>query len=108
MSAGVSESLGEFDADTQLSGDGPEFGISVGHRWSGLPGVNGGFMLALCTRALARVLPFPDPVAVSGFYLRPGSPGPARVTTEVIRTGKTHAFGQAALWRDGKEVLSPT
>jgi acyl-CoA thioesterase len=104
----VSESAGEFDADTQLSGDGPEFGISVGERWSGLPGVNGGFMLALCTRALARVLPFPDPVVVSGFFLRPGSPGPARVTTEVIRTGKTHAFGQAALWRDGKEVLRTT
>src|SRR5215470_18536031 len=84
VSAGVSESLGEFDADTQLSGDGPEFGVSIGDRWSGLPGVNGGFMLVLCTRALARVLPFPDPVVVSGFYLRPGSPGPARVTTEVI------------------------
>jgi len=98
----------EFDADTRLSGDGPAFGITLGDRWSGLPGVNGGFMLALCTRALARVLPFPDPVVVSGFYLRPGSPGPARVTTEVIRVGKAHAFGQAALWRDGKEVLRTT
>lgn len=98
----------EFDADTRLSGDGPDFEISLGDRWSGLPGVNGGFMLALCTRALARVLPFPDPVAVSGFYLRPGSPGPARVTAGVIRAGKAHAFGQAALWRDGREVLRAT
>lgn len=98
----------EFDADTRLSGDGPEFGAVLGDSWSGLPGVNGGFMLALCTRALARVLPFPDPVVVSGFYLRPGSPGPARVTTEVIRAGKTTAFGQSALWRDGKEVLRTT
>lgn len=97
-----------FDTDTRLSGDGPEFGAVLGDRWSGLPGVNGGFMLALCTRALARVLPFPDPVAVSGFYLRPGSPGQARVTTEVVRAGKAHAFGQAALWRDGKEVLRTT
>jgi hypothetical protein len=24
--------------------------------------VNGGFMLALCTRALGQVLPFPDPI----------------------------------------------
>jgi acyl-CoA thioesterase len=73
-----------------------------------VPGVNGGFMLALCTRALACVLPFPDPLVVSGFYLRPGSPGPARVTTEVVRAGTTTAFGQALLWRDGKEVLRAT
>ena len=44
----------EFDADTRLSGEGPEFEASLGETWSGVPGVNGGFMLALCTRALAR------------------------------------------------------
>ena len=98
----------EFDADTRLSGDGPDFEASLGETWSGVPGVNGGFMLALCTRALARALPFPDPLVVSGFYLRPGSPGPARVATEVIRAGKTTAFGEATLWRDGKQVLRTT
>jgi acyl-CoA thioesterase len=98
----------EFDAETRLTGDGPEFETALPADWGGIPGVNGGFMLALCTRAMARVLPFPDPVVASGFYLRPGSAGPARVTTEVIRAGKTTAFGQAALWRDGKEVLRAT
>jgi acyl-CoA thioesterase len=98
----------EFDADTRLLGEGPEFEAALPEDWGGVPGVNGGFMLALCTRALARVLPFPDPLVVSGFYLRPGSPGPARVSTEVIRAGKTTAFGSAALWRDGKEVLRTT
>ena len=98
----------EFDADTRLSGSGPEFGAVLGESWSGLASVNGGFMLALCTRALASVLPFPDPLVISGFYLRPGSPGPARVTTSVIRSGKTTAFGEATLWRDGKEVLRAT
>jgi acyl-CoA thioesterase len=98
----------EFDADTRLSGYGPEFEAALPADWGGGPGVNGGFMLALCARALARVLPFPDPLVVSGFYLRPGSPGPARVATEMIRAGKTTAFGAAALWRDGKEVLRTT
>jgi len=98
----------EFDADTRLSGDGPEFDAALPEDWGGMPGVNGGFMLALCTRALAHALPFPDPLVVSGFYLRPGSPGAARVSTEVIRSGKTTAFGEAALWRDGKQVLRTT
>ena len=95
----------EFDVDTRLSGEAPEFEASLGETWSGVPGVNGGFMLAPCTRALARVLPFPDPLVVSGFDLRPGSPGPARVSTEAIRAGETTAFGEAALWRDGKQGL---
>ena len=98
----------EFDADTRLSGEGPEFEAALPDDWGAGPGVNGGFMLALCTRALARAAPFPDPLVASGYYLRPGTPGPARVTTEVIRAGKTTAFGESALWRDGKQVLRTT
>ena len=106
MSAAVGES--EFDADTWLAGDGPAFTAQITDRWSGMAGINGGYLLALCTRALGQVLPFPDPVVVSGFFLRPGSPGPAEVITEVVRAGKTTAFGQAGLWRDGKEVVRAT
>jgi acyl-CoA thioesterase len=106
----VSASVGEFefDADTRMSGDGPVFETVLPDDWGGGPGVNGGFMLAVCTRALARALPFPDPLVVSGFYLRPGSAGQAEVATEVIRAGKTTAFGAATLRRDGKEVLRTT
>lgn len=104
----MTESEFEFDADTRLFGDGPEFEAALPDDWGGGLGLNGGFMLALCARALARAAPFPDPLVVSGFYLRPGSPGPARVSTEVIRAGKTTAFGESALWRDGKQVLRAT
>jgi hypothetical protein len=60
------------------------------------------------TRAVGEVLAFPDPIVVSGFYLRPGSPGPAEIRTEVIQAGRTTGFGQASLYRDGKEVLRAT
>lgn len=44
----------EFDAETRLAGGaGPSFTAQITDRWSGLAGVNGGFMLALCTRALS-------------------------------------------------------
>jgi acyl-CoA thioesterase len=98
----------EFDADTNLSGDGPVYGIDLSDRWDAMAGVNGGYLLALCTRALGRALPFPDPVVVSGFYLRPGSHGPGEVRTCVLRAGKTTAFGQASLWQDGKERVRAT
>jgi acyl-CoA thioesterase len=98
----------EFDRATALSGDGPVFETALGDGWNGVTGANGGFMLALATRALGRVVTFPDPIVVSGFFLRPGSIGPAEISTEVIRSGKTTAFGQASLWREGKEVLRAT
>jgi acyl-CoA thioesterase len=98
----------EFDTGTALSGGGPVFGAVLDGRWDGQASTNGGFLLALATRALGEVLPFPDPVVVSGFYLRPGSPGPAEIRTEVIQRGRTTAFGQASLCRDGKEMLRAT
>jgi acyl-CoA thioesterase len=45
---------------------------------------------------------------VSGFYLRPGTPGPAEIRTEVIQAGRTTGFGQAGVYRDGKQVLRAT
>jgi acyl-CoA thioesterase len=98
----------EFDAATALSGNGPAFGAVLDGRWDGQASTNGGFLLALATRAVGEVLAFPDPVVVSGFYLRPGTPGPAEIRTEVIQAGRTTGFGQASLSRDGKEVLRAT
>jgi acyl-CoA thioesterase len=75
-------------------------------RWGGITGVpNGGYLLAICTRALGLGLPFPDPIVVSGFFLRPGAPGPATVRTSVVREGRTTAFGEAVLSQGGKDVI---
>jgi acyl-CoA thioesterase len=98
----------EFDAAIALSGEGPVFGAVLDGRWDGQASTNGGFLLALATRAIGAVLPFPDPVVVSGFFLRPGTPGPAEIRTEVIQAGRTTGFGQASLYRDGKQVLRAT
>jgi acyl-CoA thioesterase len=100
-----------FDEDSRVVADGPEgaYTAELTGRWNGTAGaVNGGYMLATCTRALAHGMPFPDPIVVSGFFLRPGAPGPAAVRTSVIRSGRTTAFGESALSQDGKEVVRAT
>jgi acyl-CoA thioesterase len=99
----------DFDAETALTpaGDG-SFTVDITDRWSGLASVNGGFLLATCVKALATTVPFPDPVTVSGLYLRPGNAGRSVITTEVIRSGRTTAFGEAHLAQGGKEVLRVT
>src|SRR5690349_24299806 len=79
-----------FDEDSRVlsAGSSGEFAAELTSRWNGTAGaVNGGYMLAICARALALGMPFPDPVVVSGFFLRPGTAGPAAVSTSVIRSG---------------------
>jgi acyl-CoA thioesterase len=100
-----------FDADSRVlaAGSSGEFAAELTSRWNGTAGaVNGGYMLATGIRALVLGMPFPDPVVVSGFFLRPGSAGPATIRTSVIRSGRTTAFGESALSQDGKEVVRAT
>ena len=99
----------EEDSRVVAAGSSGEFAAELTSRWNGTAGaVNGGYMLAICTRALALGMPFPDPVVVSGFFLRPGTAGPAAVSTSVIRSGRSTAFGEAALTQDGKDVVRVT
>jgi acyl-CoA thioesterase len=110
MAAARADGEFHFDAETRLvpgATDGT-FEVDISDRWSGLASVNGGFMMAACVKALAAVLPFPDPVTVSGLYLRPGNGGRSVITTELIRSGRTTAFGQASLLQGGKEALRVT
>ena len=97
-----------FDVDTRISpcvGDEGEFLATVTGRWGGITGVpNGGYLLATCIRALGVSMPFPDPIVVSGFFLRPGTAGPAAIRTSLVRSGRTTAFGEAVLSQDGKDV----
>jgi acyl-CoA thioesterase len=105
-----------FDADTLVCASGgsgssgffgpAEFAAELTGRWDGTNGaVNGGYMLAICLRALGLRMPFPDPIVISGFFLRPGTAGPAVVRTSLTRSGRTTAFGEAVLTRDGKETV---
>jgi acyl-CoA thioesterase len=100
-----------FDADSRVTATGTKgsYTASLTGRWNGTAGaVNGGYMLATCIRALAPAMPFPDPVVISGFFLKPGTAGPARIRTSVIRSGRTTAFGESVLAQDGKDVVRAT
>lgn len=97
-----------FDADSRVQpcGSRGDFAAALTGRWNGTGGaVNGGYMLATCTRALGLIMPFPDPIVLSGFFLRPGTAGPAAIRTSLVRSGKTTAFGEAVLTQDGRDVV---
>jgi acyl-CoA thioesterase len=95
-----------FDADTAVERAGDRYTAALTDRWGALGGTpNGGYMLAVALRALARDMPHPDPLVVSAHYLRPGAVGPAEVRTEVVRAGRRVATGEARLVQGGKEAV---
>jgi acyl-coenzyme A thioesterase PaaI-like protein len=78
--------------------------------WAIGPAVNGGVLLAMAGKALAATFggpsigqSHPHPLAVSGYFLSAGRSGPATVTTEVIREGRSMTTGQASLVQDGAD-----
>jgi acyl-CoA thioesterase len=96
-----------FDADTraEVVADG-RFAATISDRWNALGGTaNGGYLLATCLQALRQTMPLPDPLTVSAFFLRAGRPGPAEIHTEVVRSGRRTATGEARLFQNGAEAV---
>jgi acyl-CoA thioesterase len=99
--------IAAYDADTHVEPTGAgRYAATLTDRWSALGGgTNGGYALGVCVAALAQELPHPDPLVVSAYFLRRGAPGPAEVRTDVARTGRRLATGEARLVQDGQEVV---
>src|SRR6202047_2220720 len=97
-----------FDADTRVmvSSVRDEFAAELTGRWDGTNGaVNGGYMLAVCLRALGLVMPFSDAIVGSRFFLPRRTAGPGLVGTTLTRSGRTTAFGEAVLSQGGKDMV---
>src|SRR5690606_3618693 len=102
----------EFDegvAVTPRPDDEAAFDAVLGEGWQIGAGVNGGLLLAVMGNALrARFVDdgHADPVAVSAYYLSASRPGPAVVSTEVLRRGRSMSTGQVSLVQeqDGRRV----
>ncbi|KNE81883.1 MULTISPECIES: thioesterase family protein [Streptomyces] len=98
----------EFDRDTAVTPREPGVhDAELSSAWTIIHAVNGGYLLAMAGRALGEVLPHSDPFTVTAHYLTASRPGPARIRTEVVRTGRTLSTGQASLTQldeNGAEV----
>lgn len=96
----------EFAMDTAITL------VEAGHwkgeispRWNVGNAPNGGYTMAIGLRALSAAMPHPDPLTVTGHYLRRFDPGPVEVRTEAVKQGRTTSTGQAQLYQNGQERL---
>lgn len=74
-------------------------------RWNVGRNQNGGVVLAMAGSALAAAVDKPDPLTITGHYLRAITAGTGFVRASAVRTGSTTATGVAEVWQDDKERL---
>jgi acyl-CoA thioesterase len=77
--------------------------LDLGWSIGGKP--NGGYLLALITRAATAAAGREHPLAVSGHFLRPPDGGAAEVRVEVVKSGRTAATVRATLWQQDRPCL---
>ncbi|MEV6108553.1 thioesterase family protein [Streptomyces sp. NPDC051940] len=95
----------DFDRETAVTrkpGEPSVYDTELHGSWKVGMGVNGGLLLSVAGRALAAELGagpdgHPDPFAISAYYLSTSTPGPATVSVETLRRGRTVSTGAASL-----------
>lgn len=94
----------EFDRHAALVATGG--GILAGDisdRWNVGPVPNGGYLIALAAKAMASACLHPDPLTVTGHFLRPAEPGPADWHVSAVKQGGSIDNAQVSLVQGGRE-----
>jgi acyl-CoA thioesterase len=96
-----------FDEDIATAPEGEgRWRTDVSPRWNIGDKPNGGYVLACVVEAMRRTVGTdkPDPLTVTGHYLRPTSVEPAEIHTSVIRVGRRHAHVEGRLVQGTERV----
>jgi acyl-CoA thioesterase len=83
-----------------------EWVASIDPGWEIAGNANGGYLLAMATRALTSAAGRPDPVTVTAHYLSPGRPGSVRIATQILKEGKRFATGTATMFSGTRPLLA--
>lgn len=98
---------GRFSVATAVAplGDG-RFHAAVAEGWDINGNANGGYLLAVATRAMTLATGRPDPVTITAHYLSPGKAGPAEVHTTLLKSGKRFATASAVYSAEGRPMIA--
>jgi acyl-CoA thioesterase len=94
-----------FDLATAVKGGPERWSGEVDPGWTVAGRPNGGYLLAVVTRAALEMAGQPHPLAVSAHFLSPSEPGPAEVEVRRLRAGRSLSTVRASLAQEGQARL---
>jgi acyl-CoA thioesterase len=94
-----------FDLATAVAGGPEHWTAEVDPGWSVAGRPNGGYLLALATRAALEAAGQPHPLAVSAHFLAPADPGPADLEVRRLRAGGRLSTARVTLVQEGEARL---
>ena len=90
-----------FDLATAVAGGPERWRARVDEGWTVAGRPNGGYLLALATRAALEATGQPHPLAVSAHFLSPSDPGPAELEVRRLRAGRSLSTARVTLVQEG-------
>jgi acyl-CoA thioesterase len=95
----------DFDVATAVVPGGDGYTVTIDPAWTIGSRPNGGYLLALATRAALAVSGQPHPLAVSAHFVTPPSPGPADLEVRLLRSGRSLANARVTMVQEGQPCL---
>jgi acyl-CoA thioesterase len=93
-----------FEEDTTVHPDpGGGWVADLESRWNVGNNPNGGYLLAIAVKAMIGDAGRPDPVSVTAHYLSPPSVGPVRISTQIVKPGRTFVSVMAEMVQGDRE-----
>jgi Thioesterase-like superfamily len=90
-----------FDLATAVAGGPERFSARVDPGWTVAGRPNGGYLLALATRAALEAAGQPHPLAVNAHFLAPADLGPAELEVARLRAGRRLSTTRVTLVQEG-------
>ncbi|MFT4769261.1 MAG: acyl-CoA thioesterase [Glaciecola sp.] len=94
-----------FEKATAIDSTQQPYTAEIAEGWDIVGNANGGYLLALGARAMARAAGRPHPITVTAHYLAPGKPGPVTIDPQVIKAGKRLTTVRATLQSPDKPLI---
>lgn len=94
-----------FEADTEVRRAEGGWEAHLRPRWNVGNNPNGGYLLAVATRAMSLEAGRPHPLTVTAHYLSPPAVGPVHVRTEVVKPGRSFVAVMAQVVQGERERL---
>src|SRR5262245_7707996 len=95
----------DFDLATAVRGGPERWTAEVDPGWTVAGRPDGGYLLALATRAALEAAGQPHPLAVSAHFLAPSEPGPAELEVRRLRAGRSLSTVRVTLVQEGAARL---